>query len=202
LRAFRPIGRIESRVEKKDLAGNREYDPARFENLVLLVAWEMRDDPGFGRTKLAKTLFYVDFDAYVEGGESITGATYEHWQHGPFPPQLYDAERALVDQGRASVSHPEYPGDEAKLVPTADPHLGQSFDDWVRVLVARRAHALAQDPSWQVEDAPHRHPGWELTSDREEIPYNTHFISRDTVRPPEIAFELGRRIAREHYEWS
>jgi hypothetical protein len=188
-RAFRQGGNA--------LAGNREYDPQRFEDLVLFIAWTMRDDPHFGRTKLAKTLFYVDFDAYAEEGESLTGSTYEHWEHGPFPPQLYDVERKLVFEGRAGVKEPEGPGDEARLIPTREPIPRTPFEDWVKVFVARRANDLAEEPSWRVEDASHRHRGWELTKDREEIPYSTHFIPRVRSRPPDKAFEIGRRVIRD-----
>ena len=96
----------QKRVKRLALAGNRDYDPERFEDLVLFIAWAMRDDPHFGRTKLAKTLFYVDFDAYAGEGASLTGSTYEHWDHGPFPPQLYDVERKLAREGRARALAP------------------------------------------------------------------------------------------------
>jgi hypothetical protein len=38
------------------VAGGREYDADRFKELVLYIAWITKDDPRFGRTKLAKTL--------------------------------------------------------------------------------------------------------------------------------------------------
>ncbi len=180
------------------LAGNREYDPERFEDLVLFIAWTMRDDPRFGRLKLAKTLFYGDFDAYAGNGQSLTGSVYEHWEHGPFPPQLYDVERKLVREGRATVKEPEGPGDEAKLLPTTEPVPRIPLEGWVEVMVANRAEDLSREPSWRVEDASHRHRGWELTEDREPIPYNTHFIPRERQRPPEEAFAWARQVVREY----
>lgn len=36
------------------------FDADRFREAVAYVAWKMRDDPEFGRTKLAKTLFQPD----------------------------------------------------------------------------------------------------------------------------------------------
>lgn len=197
------LGRVKARYfranteEKAALAGNREYDPQRFEDLVLFIAWTMRDDPHFGRTKMAKTLFYVDFDAYAEEGESLTGATYEHWDHGPYPPQLKDVEESLVLSGRATLKQSVHEGDEAKLLPKSEAPPETPFEDWVKVFVTRRATELAQDKSWQVEDASHRHRGWELTQRNEPIPYHTHFIPRERHRPPEWAFERGRRVIRE-----
>ncbi len=180
------------------MAGNREYDPERFKDLVLFIAWEMRDDPHFGRTKLAKTLFYVDFDAYAGEGESLTGSTYEHWDHGPFPPQLYDVERELEREGRATIKESEGPGDEAKLLPTREPSPRAPVEEWIKVFVAKRARELAQEPSWRVEDASHRHRGWELTEDREPIPYSTHFIPPVRARPPEETFKWARQVVDEH----
>jgi uncharacterized phage-associated protein len=174
--------------------GNREYDPARFEDLVLFIAWTMRDEPRFGRLKLAKTLFYVDFDAYAGEGESITGSTYEHWEHGPFPPQLYDVERKLVREGRATIKDPQYKGDEAKLLPTREPAV--PFEEWVEVVAATRARNLAQEPSWAVEDASHRHRGWELTDDDEAIPYETHFIPSGRQPLPADTLEWARGVVR------
>ena len=75
------------------------FDMARFREAVAYIAWRMRDDPNFGRLKMAKTLFYVDFDAFAESGEAVTGAEYRHWPFGPFPPALYHVERELVASG-------------------------------------------------------------------------------------------------------
>lgn len=42
-----------------------EFNRERFEALVLYIAWKTRDDPEFGRTKLAKVLFYADLETYA-----------------------------------------------------------------------------------------------------------------------------------------
>jgi hypothetical protein len=47
------------------VAGNRQFDEDRFRELVLYIAHKTKDDPTFGRTKLAKVLFSRDFVAYA-----------------------------------------------------------------------------------------------------------------------------------------
>jgi hypothetical protein len=178
------------------LAGNREYDPERFEDLVLFIAWTMRENPRFGRTKLAKTLFYVDFDAYAGEGQSLTGATYEHREHGPVPPDLDAVEQKLVLRGRADL-HSRLPEDDPKLLPRREPIPRRPFEERIKLLVTNWAKELAEEPSWQVEDAPHRHRGWELTAPGEEIPYPSHFIPRRRHEPPEWVIEGARRSIRE-----
>lgn len=152
--------------------------------------------PASAGSSSPRTLFYVDFNSYAGEGESITGSTYEHWDHGPFPPQLYDVERKLVREGRATLKNPEYEGDEARLIPTAEPT--NRFAEWIKVLATNQARELAKEPSWQVEAASHRHRGWELTGDREPIPYTTHFIAHEQHRPPDNVLESARQVVREY----
>jgi hypothetical protein len=92
-----------------------DFDRELFDEAVLYIAWRMRDDPRFGRTKIAKTMFYADFTAYAEEGKPLTGARYFHWPKGPFTPELYRTEERLVARGVASLKEPEFEGDEAKL---------------------------------------------------------------------------------------
>src|SRR3954466_15180163 len=72
-----------------------DFDSERFEGLVLFIAHSRRHDPRFGRTKLAKSLFYSDFDAYRDQGQPLTGASYIRMPFGPFPRELDSTERAL-----------------------------------------------------------------------------------------------------------
>lgn len=42
-------------------------------------------DPHFGISKLARLLYYSDCGAYLMMGKPITGTTYVHFPHGPYP---------------------------------------------------------------------------------------------------------------------
>lgn len=79
-----------------------EFDAARFREAVMYVAWRMRGDEGFGRVKLAKTLFYADFEAYAGEGEAVTGAKYEHCARRR-PPSSPSPRTELVALGRQRV---------------------------------------------------------------------------------------------------
>lgn len=167
------------------------FDADRFREAVLYVAWLMRADAKFGRTKLAKTLFWADFSSYAEEGHALTGARYQHWPHGPFPPILYTVQDELVAEGAATVKQSAYPGDEARLIPTSAPstaHLnGQEL-----ALLEIHARKLAEDATWKVSDDTHEHPGWIVTRDKEEIPYAAALLP---TKPSPGALELaGRRF--------
>ncbi|TML66356.1 MAG: DUF4065 domain-containing protein, partial [Actinobacteria bacterium] len=82
------------------MAGRREFDGAKFKELVLLLAEESaaRGDEGFGIVKLNKLLYRADFEAFRLLGQSITGATYERQDYGPVAREL---PRALDQLGQA-----------------------------------------------------------------------------------------------------
>jgi hypothetical protein len=42
-----------------------EFKRERFRTLVLYIAWKTREDAEFGRTKLAKVLFYSDLATFA-----------------------------------------------------------------------------------------------------------------------------------------
>jgi uncharacterized phage-associated protein len=174
------------------VAGGREYDEKRFRELVLYIAWKTKDDPHFGRTKLAKTLFYSDLAAYAERGQSLTGVAYEHWEHGPFPRVLYNVMGRLERDGLARQIAPEFRGDEARLIALEEP--GVEGD----LLVDHYIKQMASRPTWWVRDASHQHPGWQLTGDGEEIPYYVAFLSRR--KPTQRDLERGEQLARV-YGW-
>jgi uncharacterized phage-associated protein len=170
-----------------------EFDVERFREWVLYIVWRTKDDPQFGRTKVAKTLFYADFGAYADEGQPLTGATYEHWQFGPFPPVLYEVEEGLVADGRAALEQSEFAGDESKLIALDEPDIDR-LPEWERTFVDMKIQEIARERSWRVSDLSHEHPGWIATGDREQIPYEAALISPDPPSP-EVLDLAQRRFA-------
>ena len=164
-------------------------DTERFTELVAYIAWKARDDDRFGRTKMAKTLFYADFGAYAEAGEALTGATYEHWPYGPFPPVLYDIEKRLVADGVAELREGKYEGETAKLVVTTEPTT-PNLAAWQKHFIDTKIAELAPLSAKQVSEDSHRHPGWELTGHKEVIPYAAALVPGE---PSERAMAVAAR---------
>ena len=54
-----------------------EINLAKFKSLVHYICWRCADPTKLGAVKLNKVLWRADFKAYLELGESVTGATYE-----------------------------------------------------------------------------------------------------------------------------
>jgi Protein of unknown function (DUF4065) len=182
-----------------------EFDRDRFEALVLYVAWKTKDDPEFGRTKLAKALFYSDLAIYAETGEPLTGAVYVHRAFGPFPRDLDSLEEKLHSEGTARSQRIEAPWDieddreSLKVFPRREPpHLSEVFEEWdvQRYVVDTYIDKISRMGTWKISDDSHKHPGWLMTEEFEEIPYQVALMSRR--KPSEQDRERAEQLAHEH----
>ena len=59
--------------------------------------------PISGVSKLARLLYYSDCAAYILLGKPITGTTYIHFPHGPYPENWYQARMKMEQSGAVTV---------------------------------------------------------------------------------------------------
>jgi len=168
------------------MAGNREYDQARLENLVLYLASKSGEDEGYGKVKLNKLLFRADFEAYRLLGASITGEEYKKQEWGPVAAHLPSLLRRFESRGVLTVE--EVPaGPYVRQVPV----LGEGhapnpevFSEREREIIDRalaelRAHGARSVSDWSHEKS----VGWRLTPTNKPIPYDTAIVMSEP--PPE-----------------
>lgn len=176
-----------------------EFNSGRFEGLVLFIADRRKDDPRFGRTKLAKALFYSDFGVYREQGEPLTGATYIRMPFGPFPEELDEIERSLQERGLVYLDYVKDVYEEKRIVPLKPlPDLRGVVEPWALHVVATWADRVALATAREISRLSHHHPGWLLARETgKPIPYETALLpqerptGRDVERAKEIAHERG-----------
>ena len=70
---------------------------------VLYLGEQSENDPYFGVSKLARLLYYSDCAAYILLGKPITGATYLHFPHGPYPENWYEARLKMEQSGAVTI---------------------------------------------------------------------------------------------------
>ena len=176
-----------------------QFDPDRFDAMVLYIANKTRDRPDFGRTKLAKVLFYSDFAVYADQGASLTGATYKRMPFGPFPRELEDAEQRLESMGRATLDY--YDKDqyeEKRIIPRGPmPDLTLWYQGWQVSTVDHWIQTIASATARQISDLSHRHPGWRLAAATDgDIPFATALLPGQD-RPTGQDGVQAERVARE-----
>lgn len=174
-----------------------KFSAGRFDELVLYIAERTQDDKEFGSTKLAKVLFFSDLEAFRDLGEPITGAEYQKWTYGPYPPQLKPARLGLEHASRARlIKGGDHQAD--RLIPTrirpADlravgitPEQQAIVDAWISRIEQETANAIS--------DFSHEHPGYQMVDDNEPIPYESAFLADRPPTDDELA--SATRVARE-----
>lgn len=174
-----------------------QFNQSKFEALVLFIAHHRKDDERFGRTKLAKTLFYSDFDAFRDQNVPITGATYIRMPFGPFPKELDAAEEALTSRGVVYLDYVKDVYEEKRIVPEGPlPDLDGLVESWELQLITTWADRIATATAREISRLSHRHPGWLLARETgQPIDYATAFLSQE--RPTGLQAERAKEIARE-----
>lgn len=70
---------------------------------ALYLGERSENDPYFGVSKLVRLLYYSDCAAYILLGRPITGTTYLHFPHGPYPENWYQARLKMEQLGAVTV---------------------------------------------------------------------------------------------------
>lgn len=160
------------------IMADSEFKPGneRLKEAVMLILNNTERVEDLGMKKLAKLLYFADFNHYSDTFESITRETYERFDHGPMPASLYDAIEQLEAEGRIQAEKSEVTEDIEKW----DFEVGQEFEP--RYLpVEHQEHILKtldkldHMSANQLEELSHRDTPWQVTEDRDDIDYTLVF---------------------------
>jgi Antitoxin SocA-like, Panacea domain len=175
------------------------FDRTRFQALVLFIAWRTKDDPDFGRVKLAKTLCYSDFSVYLKTGRALTGATYIRKPQGPVPSELPDAERALRRLKLVTLDHEKDEYEPKRIIaerPPVDEKLKKLFEPWQLEMVEKWIEQIKPQTAAEVSDTSHELAGWKMAgTDGTPIPYSAALLPWE--KPSELDAKVAERRARK-----
>lgn len=156
-----------------------KFQRNKFRELIVYIAEQTADDPGFGDTHLNKVLYWSDFRAYNEMGHPVTGARFFKLPYGPAAKPLVGVRDEMVTEGVVKLVQPN-PGSKKarKTIPQRPANIKifrqdeiQLVDEVIRELKGRTATAVSRRS--------HKEPGWKLVEMYEDIPYEAALIARD-----------------------
>ena len=177
-----------------DYHGGREYDGERFRRLALYFAMRSANDACWGMTKLAKLLFYSDFQAYGELDASITGATYSKYPHGPHPVALGDEVDIIVDRNEGCVEPVHcYGYEQRRLKPRGESVDTSVFTDREIAIADEMLDRLSVENAAGTGPDAREEPAWLLVGDGAPIPYELAFAS--LREPTSEEMRVGREVA-------
>jgi Protein of unknown function (DUF4065) len=179
------------------VAGGREFDQGRFDELVVYIATRLGPEAALGRVKLAKLLMHSDFMAYRLLGRSITGATYQKWEHGHLPSELIITEKDLQAQEAIQIVPEDYYGKTLKRITARrDPRMGDFSEEEIEIIESA-IHTYGYESATYLSQLAHEEIGWRLAQYKEEIPYRTVYLAKtgptagDIRRGEELASLYG-----------
>lgn len=100
-----------------------KIDTQKYESVILYIAQKLGGEIR-GKKKLAKLLYFVDFDSFEKNNQPITGDSYKALPMGPFPEHMPDVIQELSDKNKINVElvdeHPGYNATEVYKLVTKD----------------------------------------------------------------------------------
>ncbi|PIP65630.1 hypothetical protein COU77_02415 [Candidatus Peregrinibacteria bacterium CG10_big_fil_rev_8_21_14_0_10_49_16] len=153
----------------------------KYQNAVLYLCQELRGEVR-GKKKLAKLLYFIDFDFYEKYAKSITGDVYKALPMGPVPSALVSVTEEMIKMKALEMKKEnEYEG----YIPTEiyrsikKPDLSIFSEEEIRMLkrvVKRYGHLSGK----QLQDLTHAEAPYTAAKPNEEVPYEfTYYRGTD-----------------------
>lgn len=171
-----------------------EQDIDKLVEAALYVLERSADDPNLGMTKLVKLLYFADCTAYQDRGQPITGTTYLHFPHGPFPANWYQVRQKMEDSGAAAILRESmgYGYHRYRLLSNR-PANRELLSREELALLDEQIQRFAEYNAAAIESYSHQEIAWRATEDGEPMDYELAGI----MAPPlsQNSIRRARQIA-------
>ncbi len=158
----------------------------RLRELILFVAEKCQADPNFGMTKLLKILHRADIESFARYGESITGARYKKFPHGPVSQAALDVRDEMKERGDIAVIKEGYSAfPRNRVVPLETANL-DGFSGRDIALVDKAIQMFYGHTATVVSEFSHDR-AWEAADYYEPIPYEAALLSDEPPTEDDIA---------------
>ena len=148
----------------------------KYKNVLLYLCQKLNGEVR-GKKKMAKLLYFADFDFYEKTQKSITGDTYLAYPMGPFPVALDDISNTLTKKKAISIDQVE---EREGYNPTEiyrsliEPDLSVFNEEEIKML-DRVVTKYGQLNGRQLEELSHTEAPYIGTELKKEIPYELSF---------------------------
>jgi len=178
------------------MAGGIDFNTEKFEELIVYIARRLGPEAALGHVKLMKLLMLTDFTAFARMGKSVTGATYEKWEHGHFPRQWVIAEKDLDAKEAIKQEKIDYYNKPLHHVTAGrDPNMAAFSEDELAI-IETTLRRYGYESATYLSGLSHKELGWKLAQWKEEIPYHTVYLGTGGVTTEDV--RRGEELASLH----
>lgn len=148
----------------------------KYEQVILYLCEKLGGEVK-GKKKLAKLLYFVDFDFFEKYQTSLTGDTYKAFPMGPFPVAL---DRVTLEMMKKNLLTIKKSGERNGYIPTEVYHCMIEFDRSVfsgeeKKMLDRVVTRYGHLNGKQLEDLAHNEAPYIGVELKTEIPYELSF---------------------------
>ncbi len=150
------------------------FDPIKLKNIILYILEKCAGKPNVGETVLYKLLYFIDFDNFEINNKSISGLDYVHLQYGPVPvAQQYSLViEEMKSKQELKIIIQNYFGLKIKRYINLVTYNIDSLYSKETKIIDDVIGSLSNMSASQIEEYSHGDAPWQLTNDKEIIPYN------------------------------
>jgi hypothetical protein len=161
-----------------DAALRRAEQTDKLKELILLVCERAENQEHFGQVKLNKILFNIDFKAYAQRGESVSGQDYQAQRLGSTLRRMVPILEELEREGSLAIKRvPSGDYVEERPVSLRPADLGRFLAEEL-ALVDAEVEAARDMTGTDMSEVSHEFLGWEVAAMGETIPYETVFAMK------------------------
>ena len=157
----------------------------RLRELILYIADKLQDDERGGITKLAKIIYFADFEAWRTQGKPVTGTKWKRMPHGPLPSDFYEILDELTDSRRISIKEGYYHGFPQKRIETHSAPSTGLFGDSELQVVDRVIQKFSGWNAKELSALAHAGAAWRMTNEEYYIPYEYALYSDEPLTEEE-----------------
>ncbi len=175
---------IEDELPDIELSKNQKkvtnFDPKKLKSIILYILEKCAGKPNVGETVLYKLLYFIDFDNFEINHKSISGLGYIHLQYGPVPvaSQYRPVLEEMKNNQELRIIISDYHGLKIKRYINLISHDIDSLCPKEINVIDDVIGSLSNMSASQIEEYSHGDVPWQLTGDKEVIPYNLVFERR------------------------
>ena len=169
---FHSLGTVMENKDWKEIL-QLKTDKKKQQEMILFIAQNMIKRPNFGKTILAKMMYFSETNAFLNMGKPIAGTIFIKEKFGPLPKNFNDVLKNMVKNGLIQITRIKTGvenHDRCIVIPLREPKT-DCFTSEEMIIINDVIARLNNLTATQMKDHSHRDVAWQWTKYREEIDY-------------------------------
>jgi uncharacterized phage-associated protein len=167
--SLQTLGSESPRKDWKEVLGITT-DVKKQEELIMLISEKMSRKINFGKTVLAKMMYFSESNCFLQNGKTIAGTVFVKGEYGPIPKNFNDILNKMQTEGLIKMFTMKEVYDRTTIMPLRESNPSVFTAEELAIIndVIGRMNVFT---AVQMKDYSHEDVAWKWTEDGQEIDY-------------------------------